>query len=258
VLYETDRRPEKTSHGKSNSHSVGSNPQPAAIGAIRLDAELNAAAEQEARSQVLLNRSGDENGRGGEQPSSERQPNTPTARPEPSAPARIDSTSPTQIADQFFSSSSRNEHARELSGAQQARFVARVARAFQAAEGRRSPILLRLHPPELGGLKLEMRVQDSAIVARMEVDTSEARSLLLENVHLLRERLAEQGIRVEQFDVNLSERQTGNAFEESSQYRQQQSEHGRTAGHDEVDEEDRGTANPAPWLIDDGQLDVRI
>ena len=53
-------------------------------------------------------------------------------------------------------------------------------------------------------------MQGGALTARLETDTPLARSVLLENLPVLRDRLAEQGVRVEQFDVDLLDRQTGN------------------------------------------------
>ena len=45
------------------------------------------------------------------------------------------------------------------------------------------------------------------MTARLEAETNGARSLLMENLPVLRDRLAEQGIRIEQFEVDLRQRQ---------------------------------------------------
>jgi flagellar hook-length control protein FliK len=86
-----------------------------------------------------------------------------------------------------------------------ARLLQRVARAFAAAHDG-GEVRLRLSPPELGALRLDVRVQDGALVARMEAETSAARTALIENLPALRERLAEQGVRIERFDVDLMRR----------------------------------------------------
>lgn len=93
-----------------------------------------------------------------------------------------------------------------LTEVEQARLVERVARAFRTAEGRGGVISLRLHPPELGALRVELRVQDGAMSARLEAETASARSILIDNAHILRDRLAEQGVRIERFDVDLLDR----------------------------------------------------
>ena len=84
-----------------------------------------------------------------------------------------------------------------------ARFLSRVAKAFTAAQQRDGEVRLRLSPPELGSLRLQVSVQDGVMVARMETETEAARASLTNNLPALRERLAEQGIRVERFDIDL-------------------------------------------------------
>jgi len=87
-----------------------------------------------------------------------------------------------------------------------ARFISRVAKAFHSAQQRDGEVRLRLSPPELGSLRLQVSVQDGVMVARMETETEAARSSLVNNLPTLRERLAEQGIRVERFDIDLMQR----------------------------------------------------
>jgi hypothetical protein len=83
-----------------------------------------------------------------------------------------------------------------------ARLLQRVVRAFAAAKDG-GEVRLRLSPPELGALVLDVRVQDGALVARLEAETTSVRTVLVENLPALRDRLAEQGIRIERFDVDL-------------------------------------------------------
>lgn len=81
--------------------------------------------------------------------------------------------------------------------------IQRVAQAIRLAHERNGEIRLRLHPPELGALRLQMRVQEGTLTARLEVETPAAREVLLENLPNLRDRLAEHNIRVNNFDVTL-------------------------------------------------------
>ncbi|HZZ27051.1 MAG TPA: flagellar hook-length control protein FliK [Pirellulales bacterium] len=85
----------------------------------------------------------------------------------------------------------------------QARFVERVATAFRNIDDQGGEIRLRLSPPELGSLKVEVAVRNGILTARLETETNTARSLLLDNLPALRERLAAQNIKVEWFDVDL-------------------------------------------------------
>lgn len=99
-----------------------------------------------------------------------------------------------------------------LTAGQQARLVARVAKAFDTARMRgEAEIRLRLSPPELGSLKLEVRMESGAMTARLEVETVAAQQALTDNLGTLRQRLAEQNIRVEQFDIDLMDRDQGNS-----------------------------------------------
>ena len=96
-----------------------------------------------------------------------------------------------------------------LTDVQQARLVQRVAKAFDVARARgESTVRLRLSPPELGSLRLEVQVESGSLVAKLEVETQTTREVLLDNLNALRQRLAEQSIRVDQFDVDLLDRQS--------------------------------------------------
>jgi flagellar hook-length control protein FliK len=106
-----------------------------------------------------------------------------------------------------------------------AQFVQRVERAFAAMGDREGSVRLKLSPPELGILKLEIGVHKGVMKARVEAETPAAKSLLLDNLPELRERLAQQNIHIQQFDVDLMDRQPGgmpqNAFGQSDSGSQQ-------------------------------------
>ncbi len=91
----------------------------------------------------------------------------------------------------------------QLNRVDASRFVGRVARAFHFAQDRSGTLQLRLSPPELGSLRLELTVKDGALTAKLETETHAARRLLLDHLPALRDRLAEQNIRVERFDVDV-------------------------------------------------------
>lgn len=90
-----------------------------------------------------------------------------------------------------------------------ARFIRRVSQAFQAASDRGGTVRLRLHPPELGSLRLELQMKDGTMTARLEAEQPAARQLLLEHLPALRDRLAQQGLRVDRFDVDLMGQHSG-------------------------------------------------
>ncbi len=95
-----------------------------------------------------------------------------------------------------------------LSEADRARFVQRVARAVQSADSQNGPVRIRLSPPELGAMKIEVTVRDGVMSAKVETETPQARTALMDNLPQLRERLAEQNIKVERFDVDLMNQQS--------------------------------------------------
>ncbi len=89
------------------------------------------------------------------------------------------------------------------------RFVSRVAKAVQTANDRGGPLQLRLSPPELGSLKIQLTLKDGGLSASLEADNSNARKLLLDHLPALRDRLAEQNIRVDRFDVDVKQENSG-------------------------------------------------
>jgi flagellar hook-length control protein FliK len=114
-----------------------------------------------------------------------------------------------------------------------------------------------LSPPELGSLKIEIRMSGGEMNARLEAETPAARSLLIDNLPALRERLAEHDIRVTRFDVDLMQEQSGGGMASQDSGREPgdrpaaQSNPGVAASQNET----RAAATPRPH---DGQLNVVI
>jgi flagellar hook-length control protein FliK len=111
------------------------------------------------------------------------------------------------------------------------RFVGRVAKAIQTANERGGALQLRLSPPELGSLRLQLTVHDGAMSASLEAESSAARQLLLDHLPSLRDRLAEQNIRIDRFDVDVRQEGSGGQPDpRNSQHeqRQQQLQHSTT------------------------------
>ena len=68
------------------------------------------------------------------------------------------------------------------------RFVGRVTKAFHTAQQRGGTLQLRLSPPELGSLRLELSVRDGVMTAALETETQAARRVLLDHLPALRDR----------------------------------------------------------------------
>lgn len=142
------------------------------------------------------------------------------------------------------------------SDAERVRFVQRVARAFHAAGEQGGKVTLRLNPPELGSVRLEVTIRDGALRAHLETETTTARHALLENLPALRERLAEQNVKIEQFDVDLRDDGRGSDAETHAGEREQQSNgranENRTARTLAVDSERPKHSEPAALTNENG------
>ncbi len=101
------------------------------------------------------------------------------------------------------------------SGVDRVRFVQRVARAFQSVGSSGGSVRLRLSPPELGSVRLEVSVKNGVLTAHAQTETAQARDALIDNLPALRERLAEQNIQVDQFDVDLFDSSGGGTSSQS-------------------------------------------
>lgn len=91
-----------------------------------------------------------------------------------------------------------------LSQQERVRLVQRVARSFSRLGPDGGQVTLKLHPPQLGVLNMSVRIEGQSMTARLHTETAGARDAILENLPVLRERLAEQGIEVESFHVEVT------------------------------------------------------
>lgn len=104
------------------------------------------------------------------------------------------------------------------------RFIGRVAKAFHTAQDRGGTLQLRLSPPELGALRIELNVKDGVMSASLQTENANARKLLLDHLPALRDRLAEQNIRVDRFEVDVRRDGAGGQADARG-WQQQQSQH---------------------------------
>jgi flagellar hook-length control protein FliK len=65
-------------------------------------------------------------------------------------------------------------------------------------------IRLRLKPPELGAVKIEMDMKDNVLRLAMIAENSQVKEILLSNVHELRDALMDQGVKIEELDVQVN------------------------------------------------------
>ena len=93
---------------------------------------------------------------------------------------------------------------RQLSQQERVRLVQRVARSFSRLGPDGGQITLKLHPPQLGVLNVSVRIEGQTMSAKLQTESAAARDVILENLPVLRERLAEQGIDVARFQVDVA------------------------------------------------------
>lgn len=160
--------------------------------------------------------------------------------------------------------SSTTETAPSLSQTDRLRLVQRVARAVQTAQERGGDLNLRLSPPELGSLRLQVRLTDGALSARIETDNPAAKQVLVDNLPGLRERLAEQNIRVERFDVDLSNSGGGGTSQMPQQRFDDAGDRGGRTGSERAATARVGTVaesaadRTSATMTDDGRLNVVV
>jgi len=177
---------------------------------------------------------------------------------------RIDPAGPAKEPSGTTSSAERApaDQAPRTEQAQRIRFVQRVARAFASAGNRGGSVRLRLSPPELGSLRLEMTVRDGVLVARVETETHAARQMLLDNLPALRQRLAGHDVKVERFQVDVSggwDRDTSPGPEDQHRWHNRHEPPAAPAGERDESVGPQRTAPAAPRRVNlSSRLDVII
>jgi flagellar hook-length control protein FliK len=125
---------------------------------------------------------------------------------------------------------------------------ARLTRA-----GTTSELTMKLDPDHLGMMRVKMSVDENNVMhARVQVETHEARTLIENNLYRLRESLADQGIKVEKFNVDVRQDQQGNQH-------QQQASAGNSGEYDQTGRglNDSTNGNNGGGLVEnDGQAET--
>lgn len=71
-----------------------------------------------------------------------------------------------------------------------------------------SKLLIKLHPENLGSIRIELVHRDGAITARLLASTSQAKELLDSQVHQLKQAFVQQNIQLERIDIQQSLQET--------------------------------------------------
>ncbi len=147
----------------------------------------------------------------------------------------------------------------QLDPKQQIRLINRVARAVESTPPGQS-IKIRLNPSELGQLKVEIKIENGNMLAKVEAENPATRQVLLDNLPQLRERLAEANIQVQQFEVELMGQQTtpdGSMSNLADQSNDQGSSRGSRGESGQGSHEDETTAKANESVNKEAERDSR-
>jgi len=81
----------------------------------------------------------------------------------------------------------------------------RLTELVQSAEAGDQKLQVRLTPPQLGSLNIEVTKVDGVVTAKLEVQSAAAQQVLLEHLTGLKESLSQQGNVVERIEIQVQE-----------------------------------------------------
>lgn len=144
----------------------------------------------------------------------------------------------------------------------------RLASFIQQAAEQGKALKIRLHPPELGTMQIEVNRLNGQVTAKIEVESAAARAVIFEQLGLLKDSLTQQGIKVDQLQVEINEQlanESGNSFSSESgssdmaQDQQHQREQYGTTGVERDDTTEAEEKQNAPTSkIGVSEMDVQI
>ncbi len=133
---------------------------------------------------------------------------------------------------------------------------------IKAGEG---SMILKLNPPMLGRVDVDIRMQDGKILASFKADQSVTREILQQNMHLLKDALSDQGIKAAQFVVSadsFNSREHREAYAAWAGYEQgkggsSRQGNGTGTGSSRKDQDEYGhTYEPLNRYAGNGRLDI--
>ncbi len=173
-------------------------------------------------------------------------------------------------AEQGRGEGARSNSGTQISAYQEVKLVQRVLRGVEQLANGGGQVRLRLHPPELGSLQMSLRMEAGQVFAKLEVENSTARDALLNNVQTLRDRMAEQGMNVAAFEVEVSTDSSGSGTSGSNMPRDggsdSQSRWDNATSRFAQQNGNRLSAEPGPaermpgaaWTRSNGSLDLTV
>lgn len=119
-------------------------------------------------------------------------------------------------------------------------FSSRIVRGLSAMVSQRGGVMnMRLQPPELGSLRVQMSIIQGTVSAQFTATTEHAQMLLERNLTVLRAALQSNGLTVERLGVQLAAGESSSSARQEAGEQQHQ-QHQQTADHDAAGRESRG------------------
>ncbi|MFC1538585.1 flagellar hook-length control protein FliK [Candidatus Latescibacterota bacterium] len=78
---------------------------------------------------------------------------------------------------------------------------------------------IKLDPPHLGKLRIELVTENSKITGRITVESHEVREIIQHSISELRDNLAQNGLKVDSFDVNIGHNNSSGLWERMQKFR---------------------------------------
>jgi len=106
--------------------------------------------------------------------------------------------------------------------------MGRLTRGLSSAINQRGgSVTLRLTPPDLGLVRIDMAVRDGVVSAKFTAQSESVRNLLMDQMGQLRQALDRQGLSVDKIEVQVTQPSASSDFDQQSQDMRRD---GRSAG----------------------------
>ena len=94
--------------------------------------------------------------------------------------------------------------------------LGQIRGAMSTLRSGKSELFLQLRPPELGSVRIRLTLENSILTARIVVSSENVRTIVERHLDDLRNSLAEEGVKIERFEVSVDQRNDRQASANSS------------------------------------------
>ncbi|MCK5912421.1 MAG: flagellar hook-length control protein FliK, partial [Desulfuromusa sp.] len=127
-----------------------------------------------------------------------------------------------------------------------------VTQLSGSVNGESGRMVLRLQPAELGSLKLELMVEGDRVRANLHAQSQQVQEVLERNLPQLRNALAEQGLKIDQFQVTIDKNHDQQSQFENLAQQQQNNGSERQPGWHQQNLEQEEQVIPLAHLMQNG------